>query len=125
MHILKIYLTAARCVASSSLHLFNTSLSVLDVETRFVSDHQFKGHLPFYLYVCQYVSCGDLCEQGRGRKRGRRQIIDAGVKVHVVDDIYGLCSGLACCFLLPGGPFTTQNRTPGSNRISMLAVKEE
>lgn len=35
-------------------------------------------------------------EKGEGRER---EMIDAGVRVHTGVDIYGPCSGLACCSL--------------------------
>lgn len=50
-------------------------------------------------------------------------MIDAGVRVHLGVDIYGPCSGLACCGL--GGLFAGSNKTSGANGICILAVKKK
>lgn len=49
-------------------------------------------------------------------------MIDAGVRVHAGVDIYGPCSGLACCGL--GGLSQGRTKTLGANRICILAVKK-
>lgn len=55
---------------------------------------------------CQYVL---ICVSKGQRERGRREMIDAGVRVHAGVDIYGPCSGLACCGL---GAFRRAEQKP-------------
>lgn len=64
-----------------------------------------------------------MCDSsvGGGGEGEVGEMIDAGVRVHARVDIYGPCSGSACCGL--GGPSTGQNKTSGANRICIQAVK--
>ena len=54
--------------------------------------------------VCVSVCVSVLICVSKGKRERQKEgeeseMIDAGVRVHVGVDIYGLCSGLACCGL--------------------------
>lgn len=75
---------------------------MLGVKTIFVFWPSVKGHFVLNLCVTACV-CVLICVSKGKRemeKEGEvREMIDAGVRVHAGVDIYGPCSGLACCSL--------------------------